>query len=52
VALVTTGVFLELNGIRLTAPEPDTVLAILALVKGEMKVVDYAEWLRVSSKKS
>ena len=52
VALVTTGVFLELNGFRLTAPEPDTVLAILALVKGEMKVEDFADWLRVSSEKT
>lgn len=52
VALVTTGVFLELNGYRLNASEPDTVLAILALVKGEMKVGDFADWLRVSSEKT
>ena len=52
VALVTTGVFLELNGYRLTASEPDTVLAILALVIGEMKAGGFADWLRVSSEKT
>ena len=52
VALVTAGVFLELNGYRLTASEPDTVLAILALVEGKMKVGNFADWLRVSSEKT
>lgn len=52
VALVTAGVFLELNGYRLTASEPDTVLAILALIEGKMKVGDFADWLRLNSENS
>ena len=43
------GVFLELNGYRLTASEPDAVLAVLALSKGEMKAEEFCNWLRVSS---
>lgn len=52
VALVTTGVFLELKGYRLTASEQDTVMAIVSLVKGEMKVEGFADWLRLNSEKA
>ncbi|MGD9548512.1 MAG: type II toxin-antitoxin system death-on-curing family toxin [Candidatus Krumholzibacteriia bacterium] len=48
-AFAAAGVFLELNGYRLTASEPDAVLAVLALSKGEMKAEDFCDWLRISS---
>ncbi len=48
-ALVASGVFLELNGYRLTATEPDAVLAVLALSRGEMTVEEFAKWLKISS---
>ena len=49
VAFAAAGVFLELNGRRLTATEPDAVLAVLALASGEMDAAGFAAWLRVSS---
>jgi len=48
-AFAAAGIFLELNGFRLTATEPDAVIAVLALSKGEMKSVDFCNWLRLSS---
>ena len=48
-AFAAAGIFLELNGYRLTASEPDAVLAVLALSKGEMKAEDFCNWLRISS---
>jgi len=50
-AFVAAGVFLELNGYRLTASEPDAVLAVLALSRGEMSAEDFGNWLRISSEK-
>jgi death-on-curing protein len=51
VALTVTGVFLELNGFRLEAPEPDAVSAVLALSTRELDEAGFAGWLRVSSKR-
>ena len=48
-AFAAAGVFLELNGHRLTASEPDAVLAVLALSKGEMNAEDFRNWLQISS---
>ncbi len=48
-AFAAAGFFLELNGYRFTATEPDAVLAVLALSKGEMKAEDFCNWLRLSS---
>lgn len=48
-AFAAAGVFLELNGHRLTASEPDAVQAVLALTKGDMNAVEFAAWLRLSS---
>jgi death-on-curing protein len=48
-AFAAAGIFLELNGYRLTASEPDAVLAVLALSRGEMNAVDFGKWLRLSS---
>jgi death on curing protein len=49
VALTIAGVFLELNGFRLEAPETDAVRATLALSKRELRESDFATWLRDSS---
>ena len=48
-AFAAAGSFLELNGHRLTASEPDAVLAVLALSRGEMKSEDFCNWLKLSS---
>ncbi len=48
-AFAAAGIFLELNGHRLTAPEPDAVLAVLTLSRGEMTAEEFANWLRLSS---
>ena len=48
-AFAAAGIFLELNGYRLTASEPDAVLAVLALSRGEMKSEEFCNWLRLSS---
>jgi death-on-curing protein len=46
VALTVAGVFLELNGQRLEAPEPDAVSAVLALSTRELDESGFAAWLR------
>jgi len=48
VALTVTGVFLELNGYRLTSSEEDAAKAIVALVERKMDEVSLAAWLRMS----
>ena len=48
-AFASAGVFLELNGFRLTATEPDAVRAVLALSTGEIDATEFATWLRLSS---
>jgi len=51
VALTVAGVFPELNGYRLEAPEVDAVRATIALSTREMEEAEFATWLRGSSKK-
>ncbi len=48
-AFAAAGAFLELNGHQLRASEPDAVLAVLALSKGEIDAVGFGTWLRISS---
>lgn len=48
-AFAAAGIFLELNGNRLRASEPDAVLAVLALSRGEMNAKEFCNWLRISS---
>lgn len=48
-AFAAAGIFLELNGHRLTASEPDAVLAVLALSRGDMNAEEFCNWLRISS---
>ena len=51
VALTIAGVFLELNGFRLEAPENDAVSATLALSTREIDEEGFAAWLRDSCSK-
>ena len=48
-ALLATGLFLHLNGWRLTASQADTTLAMLSLAAGELSEDDFAAWLRRNS---
>lgn len=50
VALTVTGVFLERNGFRFGAAEPDAVVAIMALAERRMTEKRFAGWLRDSSR--
>ncbi len=49
VALTLAGVFLELNGYRLAAPEPEAVSATVALSDRSLGAEGFAEWLRSRS---
>ncbi len=49
VALTAAGVFLELNGHRLDAPEAEAVAATTALSTRQLDEHGFAEWLRASS---
>ncbi len=48
-ALLATGLFLYLNGWRLTTSQADTTLAMLSLAAGELSEDDFAAWLRRNS---
>ena len=48
VAFTVAGVFLELNGHRLEAPEADAVGAVLALTTRELDEAGFAAWLRLN----
>lgn len=50
-AFAAAGIFLELNGYRLEAAEPDAVWAVLALAKGKLNADGFSKWLRISSRK-
>lgn len=49
VALTVAGVFLELNGHRLNAPEADAVSAMLAISSNELDAAGFAAWLRTNT---
>lgn len=51
-AFAAAGVFLELNGYFLEAPEPEAVGAVLALSRGELDADGFGGWLRISSRKT
>lgn len=48
-ALTVAGVFLEINGFRLAAPEAEAVRATLGLATRELEEPAFAEWLRGNS---
>ena len=45
-AFLGAGMFLRLNGHRLTATPPDATLTMLALAAGDLTEPAYAVWLR------
>lgn len=45
-AFLATGLFLALNGMRLRAPQAETIGAVVALAAGELEEAAFAEWLR------
>jgi death on curing protein len=45
VAFLATGLFLALNGYRLTATQADATLTVLALAAGEIDEAAFANWL-------
>jgi death on curing protein len=50
-AFVACGLFLALNGWRLTAPDADCVMVMLALAAGEVAEPDFAAWLRARAER-
>lgn len=46
VALLSVGLFLALNGYRLTASQADATFTILALAAGELSEQNFALWIR------
>ena len=48
-SLAALGIFLELNGYALTAPEPDAALTILELAQGTLAEPELAEWIKANS---
>ncbi len=45
-AFLAVGLFLRLNGHRLTASQPDATLTVLRLAAGEITEPDFTDWLR------
>ena len=48
IALTVAGVFLELNGFRLDAPEQEAASAMDALAAGTLRRDDFESWLQAS----
>ena len=49
-AFLATGLFLRLNGHRLTATQADATITMLRLAAGELTEADFAQWLRAHSR--
>jgi death-on-curing protein len=49
VAFASAATFLQLNGLRLTAPEPEAYHAVIGLVEGRYSEEQVAAWLRSRS---
>jgi death-on-curing protein len=50
IAFAAMGVFLEINGIEITATEVDAVVTILALADGSLSESEIAQWLKANHK--
>ena len=48
-AFLAVGLFLRLNGHRLTATQADATLTMLGLAAGKITEADFAKWLRANS---
>ena len=49
-AFSAVGLFLALNGYRLTASQPDATMSVLALAAGGINEAEFASWVRTNSK--
>ena len=49
-ALLATGLFLLLNGKKLTASQADATLAILGVAASEISEAEFAAWVRINTK--
>jgi death on curing protein len=49
-AFLAVGLFLAINGWRLTAPQADATLTMLAVAAGQMDEATFARWLRQHSR--
>jgi death on curing protein len=47
-AFLAVGLFLRLNGYRLTATQPDATVRVLALAAGDLSEAEFAAWLRAN----
>jgi len=45
-AFLAVGLFLGLNGLRLTAPQAESTLAVMALAASEVTQEQFADWIR------
>jgi death-on-curing protein len=48
---LTAALFLESNGLRLTAPEEEAVIMTRGMASGEVDAAAYAQWLEAGSEK-
>ena len=51
IAFLAVGLFLALNGYRLTAPPADATLTMLAVAAGQMDEATFARWLHEHTQK-
>lgn len=49
VAFLSVGLFLVLNGYKLTATQVDATLTLISVAAGEMSETEFAEWIRAHS---
>ena len=49
-AFLAVGLFLGLNGYRLTATQSDATVAVLALAAGDLGEPEFAAWVRANSR--
>ena len=52
VAFLAVGLFLRLNGHRLTASQADATVTMLGVAAGEINEPDFAQWLRTHSERT
>ena len=50
IALIASFLFVELNGVRMTATEVDAEASFLALAAGKLSEADLAKWFKANSR--
>lgn len=51
-AFLSVGLFLVLNGYKLTATQVDATLTVIAVAAGEISETEFADWIRAHSQAS